>query len=80
MASSEPTDNASSEQHTKIKGILIKSKFRKPNKRKVLFVIIGVVVIAIIAVVVSFFFYGGGNNSTDVPSADSIKTNIPQRK
>lgn len=80
MVSSEPTDNASSEQHTKIKGILIKPKLRKPNKRKVLFVIIGVVVIAIIAVVVSFFFYGGGNNSTDVPSADSIKTNIPQRK
>lgn len=80
MASSEPTDNASSEQHTKIKGILIEPKFRKPNKHKVLFGIIGVVVIAIIAVVVSFFFYGGGNNSTDVPSADSIKTNNPQSK
>ena len=73
MASSEPTDNASSEQHTKITGILIKPKFRKPNKRKVLFVIIGVVVIAIIAVVVSFFFYGGKHNYPDVSSTDSIK-------
>lgn len=73
MASSEPTDNASSEQHTKIKGILIKPKFRKPNKRKVLFVIIGVVVIAIIAVVVSFFLCGGKHNSLDVSSVDSVK-------
>lgn len=73
MVSSEPTDNTSSEQHTKIKGILIKPKFRKPNKRKVLFVIIGVVVIAIIAVVVSFFFYGGKHNYPYVSSTDSIK-------
>lgn len=73
MVSSEPIDNASSEQHTKINGILIKPKFRKPNKRKVLFVIIGVVVIAIIAVVVSFFFYGGKHNYPDVSSTDSIK-------
>ena len=73
MASSEPTDNASSEQHTKITGILIKPKFRKPNKRKVLFVIIGVVVIAIIAVVVSFFLCGGKHNSLDVSSVDSVK-------
>lgn len=73
MVSSEPTDNASSEQYTKIKGILIKPKFRKPIKRKVLFVIIGVVVIAIIAVAVSFFFYGGKHNYPDVSSTDSIK-------
>lgn len=59
VASSEPTDNDSSEQHAKIKGILIKPKFRKPNKRKVLFGIIGVVVVAIIAVAASFFLLWG---------------------
>lgn len=80
MASSEPTDNASSEQHTKIKGILIKPKFRNPNKRKVLLGIISLVLVVIIVVAVSFFLCGGKNNSTDVPGADSIKTNIPQRK
>ena len=80
MVSSEPTDNASSEQYTKIKGILIKPKFRKPNKLKMLFGIISLVLVAIIVVAVSVFLCGGGNNSTDVPSADSIKTNIPQRK
>lgn len=80
MASSEPTDNTSSEQHAKIKGILIKPKFCKPNKRKVLLGIISLVLVVIIVVAVSVFLCGGGNNSTDVPSADSIKTNIPQRK
>ena len=59
VVSSEPTGNPSSEQHTKIKGILIKPKFRKPNKRKVLFGIIGVVVVAIIAVAASFFLLWG---------------------
>lgn len=73
MASSEPTDNASSEQHTKITGILIKPKFRKPNKRKVLFGIISIVVIAIIAIVASFFLCGGKHNSLDVSSVDSVK-------
>lgn len=80
MASSEPTGNPSSEQHAKIKGILIKPKFCKPNKRKVLLGIISLVLVVIIVVAVSVFLCGGGNNSTDVPSADSIKTNIPQRK
>lgn len=78
MVSSEPTDNASSEQHTKIKGILIKPKFRKPNKRKVLFGIISVVVIAIIAV--SFFLYGGKHKSPDVSSVDSINTNQTKKQ
>jgi hypothetical protein len=53
------TGNPSSKQHTKIKGILIKPKFRKPNKRKVLFGIIGVVVVAIIAAAASFFLLWG---------------------
>ena len=59
VVSSEPTGNPSSKQHTKIKGILIKPKFRKPNKRKVLFGIIGVVVVAIIAAAASFFLLWG---------------------
>ena len=36
VASSESTGNPSSEQHAKITGILVKPKFRKPNKCKVL--------------------------------------------
>ena len=59
VVSSEPTGNPSSKQHTKIKGILIKPKFHKPNKRKVLFGIIGVVVVAIIAAAASFFLLWG---------------------
>ena len=73
VASSEPTGYPSSEQHTKIKGMLIKPKFRKPNKRKVLFGIISIVVIAIIAIAASFFFCGGKHNSLDVSSVDSVK-------
>ena len=73
MASSESTGNPSSEQHAKITGILVKPKFRKPNKCKVLLGIIGVVVVAIIAVAASFFLCGGKHNSPDVSSVDSIK-------
>lgn len=73
VASSESTGNPSSEQHAKITGILVKPKFRKPNKCKVLLGIIGVVVVAIIAVVASFFLCGGKHNSPDVSSVDSIK-------
>lgn len=76
VASSEPTGNPFSEQHTKIKGMLIKPKFRKPNKRKVLFGIIGIVIIAIIAIAASFFLCGGKHNSLDVSSEDSTKVNI----
>ena len=76
VASSVPTGNPASEQHAKIKGILIKPKFRKPNKRKVLFGIIGIVVVTIIAVAASFFLYGGKHNSPDVSSEDSTKVNI----
>ena len=73
VASSESTGNPSSEQHAKITGILVKPKFRKPNKCKVLLGIIGVVVVAIIAVAASFFLCGGKHNSPDVSSVDSIK-------